>query len=250
MLKIKRLCKWGGVLVLLFISVYYVCQSPKKVHLSFDDVALDSSSDFEDFVEDLKIYNSLYGAKFSLYTFDVPENIVCNDKLSKTSGWLKFSYHGSSQPFDTVAARTHYLKTLSHQLDLLRKMAGDSCLTKTVRLHYYYGDSAMLKEASLNGLTAFLSADAPGRLSYHLDSCKSASLYNSGTLIDDSKKFYRTDVRLEQTTLWNCIANDNLSDTTLVIFTHKNKFGRYAKIKLHALMLFLWLNNYEFVIDL
>ena len=99
-------------------------------------------------------------------------------------------------------------------------------------------------------ILSFLSADAPGRLSYHLDSCKSASLYNSGTLIDDSKKFYRTDVRLEQTTLWNCIANDNLSDTTLVIFTHKNKFGRYAKIKLHALMLFLWLNNYEFVIDL
>lgn len=225
-------------------------QPVKKVHVSFDDVYLGESSEFDKFFQRLKLIHNIYGAKFSLYTFDVPENIEKNTLVEEASDWLKFSYHGSNEPFDTISARDNYIKRLNHQLHLLRRMGGDSCLSNTVRLHYFYADSLMLKVATSNGLTTFLSADSPKRISYSLDSCSNEHLYMDGHLSKDGNKYYRTDLRLEYTKLLDCISNGNLSDTTLVIFTHRNKFSRMAEMKMHILMIFLRLNNYEFVTDL
>lgn len=240
----------GGILIFLLCFLFRMMQPAKKVHISFDDVSLENSIELNKFVQRLQIFHSLYGAKFSFYTFDAPENIQRNEVVKDASDWLKFSYHGSNEPFDTLATKTNYVNNLNNQLNLLRHMGGESCLSTTVRLHYFFGDSVMLNIANSNGVTTFLSADEPGRISYALDSCAGERLYRFGYLTNDNNKYYRTDIRLERTTLWDCITNGNLSDTTLVIFTHQVKFDRKAEIKMHLLMMFLWLNNYEFLTDL
>jgi len=225
-------------------------QPPKRVHVSFDDVYFYSKDDCESFLGSLKLYHNLYGAKFSLYTFEIPVDVKRDTRIEQNSDWLKFSYHGSVQPFDSTASSNSYTATLAEQLELLRRLGGDSCLTNTVRLHYFYADTLMIREALNKGITTFLAADTHGRKSYTLDSRMSDSLYSSGALIEMDKKFYRTDIRLESTSLYDCLTNGNLSDPALVIFTHKDKFGRLGKIKMHILMAFLWLNNYEYVTEL
>lgn len=230
--------------------IYRAILPVKHVHISFDDVSLEKTSGIDDFIQRLRRFHSLYGAKFSLYTFDLNEKIKRDSLIVETFDWLKFSYHGSSEPFDTLLSRNNYVKNLDYQLYLLRQMGGDSCLSNTVRLHYFFADSVMINKASSNGINTFLAADSPGRISYSLDSCDNMLLYDKGYLVKGDNKYYRTDIRLENTKLWDCITHGNLSDNTLVIFTHVAKFGRIAEFKMHILMFFLWLNHYEFVTDL
>lgn len=240
----------GGVLLALTVLLYRASLPPKKVHFSFDDVVIGSTGSIDDdFLSSLSFYNKLYGAKFSLYTFDVLDCVQHTVKQTDYT-WLKYSYHGSPEPFDSLAASRHYVSTLTKQLEGLRHVYGDSALSRTVRLHYFYADSAMLREANRNKIRTFLAADTPGRTSYSLDSCLSDLLFRVGELHLGKLRFYRTDLRLENTSLAGCLGNGNLSDSTLVIFTHQIMFGRRAKLKMHILMWFLWLNNYEFVTEL
>ncbi len=246
--------------------IYRISQPRKLVHISIDDsICLNEidglNSPFDHHIlKKLKLFHRLYGAKFSLYSFK-PDSMTNNGQIkrsvdihnrafSEASDWLKLGYHGLSQmDFDSLAARNDYLDNAASATDFYKTLGGQRSLTSTVRLDRFYGDSAVLSKANQLGIKTFLCADNPKRNSYVFTSRQTDSLDNDNILHNKYGKFLRTDLRLEKSKIKECISREHLNDSIFVVFTHEWTFHQ-VELKMHILMMMLWLHNYEFVTEL
>lgn len=189
-------------------------QKGNYIHISFDDVSLSTSNlgsnDYESIYEEpffafLKDLHDTYGAKFSLYLFDISNlsNIptTFKDELMAAKDWLKFGLHwrtggGGSYTNDTYQQGA---TDWNFVVDNVVRFGGTAELIDRVpRLNLFGGSKAALsgmRDADCGAL-GFLAAD-DNRVSYFLNSDQATYLRTHDVVLDVDTGLYifRTDMR-------------------------------------------------------
>lgn len=189
-------------------------QKGNYIHISFDDVSLSTSNlgsnDYESIYEEpffafLKDLHDTYGAKFSLYLFDISNlsNIPTKfkDELTAAKDWLKFGLHwrtggGGSYTNDTYQqGATDWNFVVNN---VVRFGGTAELIDRVPRLNLFGGSKAALsgmRDADCGAL-GFLAAD-DNRVSYFLNTDQATYLRTHDVVLDVDTGLYifRTDMR-------------------------------------------------------
>lgn len=243
------------------------------IHFSFDDVyrALKDITDHADsygsvFDNELfcwmKMMHDLYGAVFSLYTFnyyskaseydisDFPSKYA--EDLKSNAGWLKFGFHArddkkkynSDEPDAIKADYEKFYNAIMYATE-----GSDSSIDRVVRLGFFSGTRVNVQalQKCKKGILGLLTADNDNkRLSYYLEEERTALLNQKGKLWEEQwfidkdgitknkhLLFLKSQLRMElvesMEDLLTEIGNYN-QPKVLEFFTHESCWYRESKV--------------------
>lgn len=235
-----------GIITLSFVALQLLDfpdksdSKQKYVHFSIDDVEdvfydIISHKDkygsiFDNpFLGRLHEYHRVYNAKFTLYTYQRTSSYDISDfpikfkhEFIKNSSWLRFGFHWIEPIFCKDVSVAQFRRSLNAFNHSVINFAGNSSLTHTLRLHYFYASDSLL--TCVNG-GGWLCADEKGRLSYNLTKSESDFLWKHKHIVKDGRKYFSTDIRLEHHPLIIHELKRHQDRDTLVIFTHEWALG-------------------------
>lgn len=172
-----------------------------SIHISFDDIVACltnltkntyASLFDEPFFGWLKGLHTAYGAKFSLYVYDLTKLASVPTKYKQeffeARHWLKFGLHaktsGHNYGSDTYAnAQTDWNALVS---GVVRITGTHQSIDRIPRLHNFAGskDAVTGMRDCKCGVLGFLGADTDSRISYHLTEEQQAILAKQSTFLD------------------------------------------------------------------
>ena len=231
------------------------------IHFSFDDVyrALKDITDHADIYESifdndlfcwLKKMHDLYGAVFSLFTFnyyskdseydisDLPSKYA--EELKANAEWLKFGFHArddkkkyNSDEADSIKA--DYEKFCNAIMHATK--GNDSSIDRVVRLGFFSGTRVNVRalQECEKGILGLLTADNDNkRLSYYLEEERTELLNQKGELWEEQRLlFLRSQLRMELVeSLENILTeiDDYKHPRVLEFFSHESCWYRESKV--------------------
>lgn len=189
-----------------FESSYYI-------HMSFDDVTnciknlytkgYESLFD-EPFFNWLRVLHNTYGARFSLYIYNISDlaNVTekYKDDFLNARGWIKFGLHSatSSSTYQNSSYDDGQNDWNMVVNQVIRFTGSSEFVDRIPRLNYFYGSEDALKgmRDCECGALGFLAAD-DSRGSYYLDENQNLYIRSRDHIIDfkNGLIFYQTDFR-------------------------------------------------------
>ena len=194
----------------------YFSSDAYSIHISFDDVISciknlsinNYSSVFDEpFLGWLKRLHTSYGAKFSLYIYDlnkfatVPSTYM--QELYDASHWLKFGLHSKASGYNYSSVTYNEAQTDWNTFvsNVIRITGSYESVDRIPRLHNFAGslDAMLGMRDSEYGALGFLGAD-DSRISYHLTEEQNKSLLENSIFYDQENQLvvYRTNFRGER----------------------------------------------------
>ena len=173
-----------------------------SIHISFDDVVACitnlvnntyNSLYEEPFFGWLKTLHDAYGAKFSLYIYDLTKfanvPVKYKQEFFDARHWLKFGLHSKSSGHNYASDTYDNAKKDWNSLvtNVLRITGTHQSIDRCPRLHNFAGNVEVvkgMKEATC-GVIGFLGSD-DSRTSYHLSDTQNTVLNNNLTFLDQS----------------------------------------------------------------
>ena len=194
----------------------YFSSDAAAIHISFDDVvacisnlsANSYSSLFDEpFFGWLKELHTAYGAKFSLYIYDLAKLAAVpstyRDEFFEARHWLKFGLHAKSSGYNYASgtyegAQADWNSLVEH---VVRITGSHQSLDRIPRLHNFAGNLESVKgmRDAHSGALGFLGAD-DSRISYHLSESQNQLLINQSFYMDTENDIaiFRTNYRGER----------------------------------------------------
>ena len=194
----------------------YFSSDAAAIHISFDDVvacisnlsANSYSSLFDEpFFGWLKELHTAYGAKFSLYIYDLAKLAAVpstyRDEFFEARHWLKFGLHAKSSGYNYASgtyegAQADWNSLVEH---VVRITGSHQSLDRIPRLHNFAGNLESVKgmRDACSGALGFLGAD-DSRISYHLSESQNQLLINQSFYMDTDNDIaiFRTNYRGER----------------------------------------------------
>ena len=198
------------------------CDKKQYIHFSFDDVfeclkdIIVHAGQYKSIFENetfswMKRMNTVYGAVFSLYTFnqftgdpdyDISDLPVCYAaEFKENASWLKFGFHAKDdlkkyKEDEPDAISEDYKKFLAAILNATHN--DTNCIDRVVRLGFFAGTKMnvwALRDHSL-GIGGLLSAD-DDRLPYYFDEAEAAEVRQRGEIWLDKLLILRSQPRIE-----------------------------------------------------
>ena len=194
----------------------YFSSDAYSIHISFDDVISciknlsinNYSSVFDEpFLGWLKRLHTSYGAKFSLYIYDlnkfatVPSTYM--QELYDACHWLKFGLHSKASGYNYSSATYNEAQTDWNTFvsNVIRIAGSYESVDRIPRLHNFAGslDAMLGMRDGEYGALGFLGAD-DSRVSYHLTEEQNKSLLENSIFYDQENQLvvYRTNFRGER----------------------------------------------------
>ena len=194
----------------------YFATNAAAIHISFDDVvacianlATNSYSSIYDepFFGWLKEMHDAYGAKFSLYVYDLAKLAAVpstySDEFFDARHWLKFGLHAKSAGYNYASATYDQAQADWNSMveQVVRITGSHQSLDRIPRLHNFAGNLESVKgmKEAHSGALGFLGAD-DSRISYHLTESQSQILLNQSFYMDTENDVavFRTNYRGER----------------------------------------------------
>ena len=194
----------------------YFSADAAAIHISFDDVVAcisnlstnSYSSLFDEpFFGWLKELHTAYGAKFSLYIYDLAKLAAMpstySDEFFEARHWLKFGLHAKSSGYNYASgtydgAQADWNSLVEH---VVRITGSHQSLDRIPRLHNFAGNLESVKgmRDACSGALGFLGAD-DSRISYHLSESQNQLLINQSFYMDTDNDIaiFRTNYRGER----------------------------------------------------
>ena len=180
-------------------GTYFATDAP-AIHISFDDVvacianlATNSYSSIYDepFFGWLKEMHDAYGAKFSLYVYDLAKLAAVpstySDEFFDARHWLKFGLHAKSAGYNYASATYDQAQADWNSMveQVVRITGSHQSLDRIPRLHNFAGnlESVMGMKDARSGALGFLGAD-DSRISYHLTESQNQILLDQSFYMD------------------------------------------------------------------
>lgn len=194
----------------------YFATEAAAIHISFDDVvtcianlSTNSYSSLynEPFFGWMKELHNKYGAKFSLYIYDLTKLAAVpstyKDEFFEARHWLKFGLHARSAGYNYASGT--YSQAQSDWNTLVEEVAritgSHQSLDRIPRLHNFAGnlESVMGMKDARSGALGFLGAD-DSRISYHLTESQNQILLDQSFYMDveNNLAIFRTNYRGER----------------------------------------------------
>ena len=194
----------------------YFSSDAAAIHISFDDVVACisnlstnrySSLFDEPFFGWLKELHTAYGAKFSLYIYDLAKLAAVpstySEEFFESRHWLKFGLHAKSSGYNYASgtyegAQADWNSLIEH---VVRITGSHQSIDRIPRLHNFAGNLESVKgmRDAHSGALGFLGAD-DGRISYHLSESQNQLLINQSFYMDTENDIaiFRTNYRGER----------------------------------------------------
>lgn len=229
----------SGCIYLVYMPTKATCGSARIAHVSIDDVShafidLATNADIyetifqNEFFAHLKKLHDEYGLKVTLYSYE--ENDTFNimrfpnsyrRDFSENSDWLKVGFHWISPQFSKSTPAISVTGSFRKFNSAMSRIAGDSTIATTIRLHYFFGgDSIITFINKLGGVNTILCADDQ-RLSYNLTPSQDKQLRSNGLLRKDGITYLPTNLRIENYKHPRAIARHLSKKDTAIVFTHE-----------------------------
>ncbi|MBD5200938.1 MAG: hypothetical protein HDS85_02665 [Bacteroidales bacterium] len=213
-----------------------VAEERRVVHLSVDDVEA-----FFDLIRHEEQFPSLFdhpffgylkqlheknGMKVTLYTYEtlgtdslrsVPSRY--RKELRENAGWLKIGFHWPRPEFKEGISAESFRRSYENVSEAICDMADSTLLAPALRLHYFYGPDSLLR--SVEKWPVLLTADDEHRPSYDLSPSQRERLNRSGSIQSGSRRYVKTDMRIEGHLNMRHRLRALGHPDTLVIFTHE-----------------------------
>lgn len=173
---------------------------------------------------------------------------------------MKVGYHWRSPDFANttdLSATVHtgqassdiqlFTKSYMNMLDIISSVRGEDNISKVIRLHYFYGTEQMISFLKSVGVVGLLCAD-DDRISYNLSVEENAALLKNDLLCKEGMKYYRTHLRIEKIRFKSFIIKllSLIGKKTIIIFTHEWALNKRNWLKLELLIIWYYINRYEF----
>lgn len=223
------------LIVMFFLSGYFLLASGKIIHLSIDDVTIC----FQDLTKNEKNYTSIfqnklfkylkkihdkYNAKISLYCIFQSNNFTLDMVPSKwqsefieNSDWLKFGYHC----YNVNTMKYDYSRFVN---EIIRITGTSNTITKIVRLEKFQGELGLILDLknSKHGIKALLTSD-DNRNSYYLNEDQNNILRIDEKYYDEINNlwFYVTDFRFDNAEKVSYLYDLNRYENEIFCFTHE-----------------------------
>lgn len=262
------------IIISIVGSVIIVAQFPiqsesnsKIAHISFDDVYevlmditanennYDSVFDNE-FLGSLKEMNKQYGAKFTLYVYDIyPENNYdirdtsskYKEEFEKNSNWLKFGYH-TIEPktsFDNLTSIGEFEESYIRVNNEIERFAGKESIADVLRLNYFRANAEKVEYLSDQGVSGLLCSD-DDRISYDLTEELHKEVKTEDKTSYNDMTYYNTDFRFDGKRFITYEMMKLRDEKTLVLFAHEWALGEKGLDRIETAVKWLDKNNYEF----